>query len=80
MTQNHRLRGSSPLCGTNFMAKKVTKSKKATVEEVLNAGGEYLPDDVAQIFHLYYESFLKRGFNCEQAFKLTQQVAAFYLS
>ena len=61
------------------MSKKVTKSKKATVEEVLNVGGEYLPDDVAKIFHLYFDAFLKQGFNTEQAFKLTQQLGTFYL-
>ena len=60
------------------MAKKVSKTKKATAE-VVNVCGNYLPDEVAEVFHLYYESFLKKGFNCEQAFKLTQQVAAFYL-
>jgi hypothetical protein len=61
------------------MTKKVTKNKKPTAAEVVNVGGEYLPDEIAEVFHLYYESFLKKGFDGEQAFKLTQQIAAFYL-
>ena len=62
------------------MAKKVIKPKQMTAEEVVNVSGDYLPDEVAEILHRYYESFLKKGFNSEQAFILTQQVAAFYLS
>ena len=61
------------------MAKKISKSK-STADKVVNVCGEYLPDEVAAVFHLYYEAFLKKGFNCEQAFKLTQQMADFYLS
>jgi len=61
------------------MTKKVIKSKKVTAKEVVNVCGEYLPDEVASVFHLYYDSFLKQGFTTEQSFLLTRQVANFYL-
>lgn len=57
------------------MSKKVTKS---TVHDVIGSD-KGLPSDVACIFYAYYEAFLSKGFNAEQAFKLTILVADFYL-
>lgn len=59
------------------MPKKVTSSKR---ERVLNVDGEPLAPLVAKVFHTYYLAFRAEGFDGDQAFKLTQQMADFYLN